>query len=155
MNLKSVSFGGTAALTANMALITGLQAAMASKTSVIVSLLITAIADNLTDSLSVHIYQESEGLEPKAAFATTVSNFFTRLSVSLSFIFIVYLIPPPLAVATCISWGLLLLCSFTFLLARQRQVSVLSEMTKHVLGAITVIFLSKWMGHWILVTLNP
>src|SRR5690348_9759853 len=63
-----ISFGGTAAIVTSMALITGLAAANASKGSVVSALLIAAIADNLTDSLSVHVYQESEGLEQRDAF---------------------------------------------------------------------------------------
>ena len=98
MYLKKISFGGTAAIITNMALITGLQTASASKKSIIASLLIIAIADNLTDSLSVHLYQESEEMEPRAAFSVTVSNYFTRLVVSLSFIALVAVLELPLAI---------------------------------------------------------
>jgi hypothetical protein len=47
--------------------------------TIIAGLLIVGLADNVTDSLSIHIYQESERLEQHAAFRATISNFATRL----------------------------------------------------------------------------
>lgn len=68
-----ISFGGTAAIVTSMALITGLDAANAGRAAMVSALLIAAVADNLTDSLSVHMYQESERLEEKEAFMGTVA----------------------------------------------------------------------------------
>ena len=61
-DLRGVSFGSPAAIVTSMALIVGLDAATATKAQVVGALLIIGIADNLTDSLSVHIYQEAERL---------------------------------------------------------------------------------------------
>jgi hypothetical protein len=77
----------------SMALIAGLEAANAGRASVISALFIAAVADNLTDSLSVHMYQESERFERKDAFVGTLTNFATRLVVCLSFVIIVVSIP--------------------------------------------------------------
>jgi len=55
------------------------------------ALLIAALADNLTDSLSIHMYQESECLEQREVFVGTVTNFATRFIVCLSFVLIVAL----------------------------------------------------------------
>jgi hypothetical protein len=87
-----ISFGGTAAIVTSMALITGLDAANARRASIVGALLIAAVADNLTDSLSVHLYQESERLEEREAFIGTLSNFATRFIVCLSFVLIVALL---------------------------------------------------------------
>ncbi len=57
-NLRRVSFGAPAAIVTSMALIVGLDAATANKATVVGSLLIAGLADNLTDSLTIHIYQE-------------------------------------------------------------------------------------------------
>ena len=87
-----ISFGGTAAIATSMALIVGLDAANAGRAVMVSALLIAAVADNLTDSLSVHMYQESERLEQKEAFVGTVANFVTRFVVCLSFVLIVTLL---------------------------------------------------------------
>ncbi len=57
LDLRRLSFGTPAAIVASMGLIVGLDAATAAKATVVASVLITAIADNLADSPSVHIYQ--------------------------------------------------------------------------------------------------
>jgi hypothetical protein len=55
--VSSLSFGCTAAIVTSLALIVGLDAARATKAAIVSGLLIVALADNLTDALSMHIYQ--------------------------------------------------------------------------------------------------
>ncbi|OGA48047.1 MAG: hypothetical protein A3F74_14315 [Betaproteobacteria bacterium RIFCSPLOWO2_12_FULL_62_58] len=63
MHIRNFSFGAAAAIVTSMGLIIGLDAAAATKAAILSGLLIVAIADNLTDSLSVHMYQEAERLD--------------------------------------------------------------------------------------------
>ena len=115
------------------------------------ALLIAAVADNLTDSLSVHMYQESERLEEKEAFIGTLSNFATRLIVCLSFVLIVVLFRAHSAAVGGIVWGMVLLTVLNYILARQRNVSAMSELGKHLAVALVIIFVSKGIGYWITV----
>jgi len=144
-----ISFGGTAAIVTSMALMTGLEAANASKATELTALLIAAVADNLSDSLSVHLYQESEGLERREAFKGTLTNFATRFVVCLSFVFIVLMFERQTAALGGIVWGLTLLSVLSFMLARQRNVGVFSEVAKHLAVAVVIIFASRGLGHWI------
>jgi len=146
-----ISFGGTAAIVTSMALIVGLDAANAGRAAMVSALLIAAVADNLTDSLSVHVYQESERLEEREAFIGTVSNFVTRLVVCLTFVLIVVLFRTHVAAIGGIVWGMLLLTVLTYILARHRKVGAMSELGKHLAVALVVIFVSKGIGHWIIV----
>ncbi|MBK7292232.1 MAG: hypothetical protein KA743_00315 [Geothrix sp.] len=144
-----ISYGGSAAIATSMALVSGLGAAGAMKPVVASALLIAALADNLTDSLSIHIFQESEQLDQKEAFAGTVSNFVTRLLVCLSFILLVWLLPVSVALGLIIAWGMLLLAALTFLVARERKVGAFLEVVKHLLVAASVVVVSKAIGSWI------
>jgi len=144
-----ISFGGTAAIVTSMALLVGLDAANAGKATVMGALLIAAIADNLTDSLSVHMYQEAERLEQREAFVGTVTNFGTRLIVCFTFVLIVALFGRHAAAVCGIVWGMALLSALSYVLARHRKVSALSEVTKHVAVALIVVVVSKGIGHWI------
>jgi len=146
---RNLSFGGPAAIVSSMALIVGLDAATAAKATVVASLLIIGIGDNLTDSLSVHIYQESEKLAERKAFRTTVGNFFTRLFVAFSFVVLFLLLPTSIAIYLCVAWGFVLLAGLSCLLARVRGASVVSEIWKHSAVALVVIALSKAIGVWI------
>jgi len=149
VNISKISYGGTAAIVTSMALIVGLDAATATKASIVSALLAVALADNLTDSLSIHIYQESERLEAHAAFTATLTNFATRFVVSLSFVLIVVLLPIAFAIGLSLIWGLVLLVALTYFLARTRGVSASLEVAKHVAVAIAVIAASRGIGLWI------
>ena len=69
-----------------MALIVGLGAASTAKATVLASLLIIGIADNLSDSLSIQIYQESEQMAQRQAFGATVANYAARFAITGSFV---------------------------------------------------------------------
>ncbi len=149
LDLRHLSFGTPAAIVASMGLIVGLDAVTAAKATVVASLLITGIADNLTDSLSVHIYQESEGLAERQAFQTTVANFIARLIVSISFILLFLFSPTSMAIFICVIWGFLLLSGLSYLLAKARRVGAASEIFKHAGVALVVIAIGKAVGLWI------
>ena len=145
-DLRWISFGSPSAIVTSMALIVGLDTATATRMTVLASLLIIGIADNLTDSLSVHIYQESERLAEKHAFRTTVANFAARFAVSLSFILLFLVLPTVVAVYACLAWGGFLLSWLSYLLAKARGVGPLSEILKHLGVAVAVIVLSSAIG---------
>ena len=145
--LQNFSFGGTAALVTSMALIVGLEAATVQKAAVVTGLLIIGIADNLTDSLSVHIYQESERLAQRDALRTTIANFFTRFGVCLSFVAILLILPPSAAMS--LIWGFALLAVLSYFLAKARGASPVSEIIIHCAVAFAVIAISKAIGAWL------
>lgn len=144
-----VTFGGTAAIVTSMALITGLAAANASRHSVIGALLIIAVVDNLTDSLGIHMYQESECLEKREAFIGTLANFATRLILCLSFVLIIAVLGVQAAAGWSVLWGMALLAVLSYFVARHRSLNTASEVAKHVAIALLVIFVSKGLGLWI------
>jgi len=149
-----ISYGGTAAIVTSTALITGLNAADTTKSVIVSALLIAALADNLTDALSVHIFQESEELDQKDAFTGTITNFVTRLLLCISFVPLVVLFPLAHAAQAAIVWGALLLASLTYLVARQRKANPVVEVVKHLFVASAVIIASMLIGHWIGVVLS-
>jgi VIT1/CCC1 family predicted Fe2+/Mn2+ transporter len=146
LDLPSVSFGSPAAIVTSMALIIGLDAATVTKAAMIGSLLIIGVGDNLTDSLSVHIYQESKRLAERQAFRTTLANYIARLVLSMSFVLLVFLLPRSFIIYVSIVWGFSLLSGLSYLLARARHVSAFPEIYQHVGVAIVVIVISKAIG---------
>jgi hypothetical protein len=55
IDLRRLSYGGAAGIMTSMALINGFAVAAAPKSTIVGSLLIVAVANNTTDSLSMHI----------------------------------------------------------------------------------------------------
>ena len=84
--LRAVSFGAASAIVTSTGVIIGFGAAGLAKSAIIAGLLIVGLTDNLTDALSIHIFQESELQEEDTVFRTTLINFATRLTISLSFV---------------------------------------------------------------------
>jgi len=152
---RRISYGSTAAIMTSMGLIVGLDATTASTGSLIGGILIAGLADNLTDSLSVHVYQDSEKRPEREAFRTTAANFIVRFSLSLTFVLILILFPRLPAVRLSVVWGFCWLSVLCYALARARGVSVWSEIWKHTAVAVVVIAISEAIGIGILRMTHP
>jgi hypothetical protein len=144
--LPTISFGVVSATVTSIGLIIGFGAAGISKATIVAGLFIVALADNLTDSLSIHIYQESEELEERAAFKATMSNFAARLSVSLSFVALVLAFSTVTMVVVSLTWGISLLTAISWLVARHRHANIAAEVFKHLAVAAVVIASSQAIG---------
>ena len=145
--LRRVSFGSTSAVVTSIGLVVGFGSAQ--RATLIASLLIVGIADNLTDSLSVHLYQEAEGLEEHEAFTSTVTNFVARLTITATFVALVALLHDGWLMATAITWGLIVLGMLTISLAHQRNAPVRRELIRHYAIALIVIALSRAIGAYV------
>jgi VIT1/CCC1 family predicted Fe2+/Mn2+ transporter len=147
--LRALSYGGTAAIVTSMGLIVGLRAGAASRSALVSSLLLVALADNLTDSLAIHVYQESEHLDGRRAFRATVGNFLVRFFVAMSFVLLVLALPSAYLVPLTLGWGMVLLSTLTWLVARSRGAPPFVEVAKHLALAVVVIGVSRAIGDWI------
>lgn len=146
INLTRISFGGASAIVTSTGLIIGFGAAGISRPTIVAGLLIFGLADNVTDALSIHIYQELEKLAARSAFVATLSNFSTRIIISLSFVLLVVALPHTYAFFGSLVWGLSLLTGLTWLIARDRGANVMLEVCKHLGVALLVILLSREIG---------
>ena len=146
LRLPTVTFGAVSAIVTSVGLIVGFGAAEISRPTIVAGLLIVGLADNLTDSLSIHIYQESEKLDERAAFRATLGNFATRLFIALSFVMLVISFSGTKAIISSLAWGFLLLVGLTWLVAKNRNANVLSEIVKHLAVASVVVAVSRITG---------
>ncbi len=140
------SFGATSAIITNLGIITGLDTLTHAKTSIIGALLVIALADNLSDSFGIHFYQESEQVGKHEVWLSTLTNFFTRVLVSATFIAMIALLPIGLAVACSIIWGLLVLAVMTYLVARRAKTNPYSAVLVHLTIAILVVAAGHILG---------
>lgn len=147
MKLSKFSMGRTAAIITSMGIIAGLNYGTHAKMSVIGALLIIAIADNISDSFSIHVYKESEGSSRAEVYSTTFGNFFVRLLVALSFVILVILLPTNLVVYITTLWGLLLLTIISKYISELKKSNKTKEILLHLAVAILVVIASKYLGH--------
>ena len=150
-DLRNYIFGSSAAILTDVSLIVGLGSARSGKGPILAGLLTIAVADNISDSLGIHLYKESEGYGQRLSLLSTTLNFLSRLLISCTFIAIVLALPMAQAVYVGLIWGLLLIISISYLISRRNKDNPVKEMVLHVLVAVVVIALSRWLGHEIAV----
>ncbi len=140
------SFGSTSAIITNLALMAGLHSQTNAKVSIIGGILVIALADNISDSFGIHIYQESEKIETKEIWTSTFFNFTSRVIVSLSFVALFFLFPLNLAIILSMIWGLALLAIISYMIAKNENANPYLSIFTHLLIAIAVIGLSNIVG---------
>ena len=144
------SFGATSGIMTNIGLIVGLDKLAHPKTSIIGAILVIAIADNISDSMGIHIYKESECITNREVLFSTLTNFLARLVVSLVFIVFVAVLPIKLAVLCSLAWGLGLLAIMSYTSAKERGANTYLEVFEHIIIALFVVIISKFAGQWII-----
>jgi VIT1/CCC1 family predicted Fe2+/Mn2+ transporter len=147
--VRKYSLGSTAAITTSMGLIAGLSHGAGARASIIASLLIVAVADNITDTLSLHMYKESECVEKCEVVSDTYSNFVARLLVAMTFVALVIFLSPHLAVICATVWGLALLTLVSYSIARANKTKPGTDIVWHLLVAALVIVVSTLLGDFI------
>ena len=150
INLNEFSIGATAAIITSMGLIAGLTQGYDAKVGIITGLLIIAIADNISDSFSIHIYKESLGASRLDTDSATFGNFIVRLFLVFTFVLIVLLFPPYTAFIASSIWGLALLSVLSYLIAKSKETQPLREVAWHLIVALLVIAGSRLLGNFIL-----
>ena len=144
------SFGATSAIVTNLGIITGLETLTHPKLSIIGALLVIALADNLSDSFGIHIFQESEDVSKKEVWLSTFTNFLARLLVSLTFIVPVIVLPVKIAVVCSLIWGLLLLAVTTYMISKQRKINPYPAIAAHIIIAVLVVIASNLIGAFVI-----
>ena len=144
-----ILFGSTSGIITNLALIAGLEGTENAKMNIIASILVIAIADNVSDSLGIHIYQEAEGLNKSEVWFSFISNFLSRFIVSAVFLLIVYFLPMDLAVIVASVYGLFVLSFLSYKIAIHRGIKPAKSIIEHLAIAVTVIILSTFLSNWI------
>lgn len=144
------SFGFSSALITSLGLIVGLNAGSNAKLNIIGGLLIIALADNISDSFGIHIYQESEYRSHREVWRSTFSNFIARMLVVISFVLLIVFLPLSIAVVVSIVWGMLLLICLSFLIAKNNNANILKAIIEHLSIATMVIIASHFAGRFIL-----
>ncbi len=143
------SFGATSSTVTSLGIIFGLLTSGNPKASVIGSLLVIAVADNIADSLGIHIYRESTATKKENTRMFTISNFITRFGITLTFVALFAFLPLDYAAVSCAVIGVGILVFLSCLIGVQRKTSVLREVAIHLGIAIPVIVISHFLGQLI------
>ena len=141
--LKNFSFGATSAVITGLAIIIGLSGMANSNITIITALLILALADNISDSFGMHMYQKSQHID--GARKSTVMNFLTRIAIVLSFVLFMLVLPMDYAVAASIIFGLGIITIISYLIAKDQKTDIYGTVVKYLALAVFVMLVSFYL----------
>jgi VIT1/CCC1 family predicted Fe2+/Mn2+ transporter len=142
-----LSFGLTSAIITTLGLMVGIYSGTHSRLAVIGSILIIAIADAFSDSLGIHISEESENKHTsREIWESTLYTFLSKFVFGLTFIVPVIIFELRLAVIIAGIWGIMLLGFFSFFLARNEGNPAWKVISEHIFVALVVIFTTHSVG---------
>jgi hypothetical protein len=143
-DLSRFSFGATSAVTSSLALMIGLNQLAVSKLGIIGALLVIAFADNIADSLGMHIYAESKS--KNHTNLNTISNYLTRLGITLLLIGFVVALPLPYAIAASIIFGLIVMAALSYLIAKSHGMNPSRVVAEHLIVSVSILMASQLIG---------
>ena len=147
---KGFSFGLTSGIITTLGLIVGLGSSTNSKIVVIGGILAIAIADALSDSLGIHISEESENRHTqREIWESTVSTFLSKFFFAMTFIIPILFFQLSVAIIMSVIWGLSMITIFSAYMAIQQRVKIYKVVLEHLFIAILVIIATHYVGSWI------
>ena len=145
-----LSFGLTSAIITTLGLMVGIYSGTRSRLAVIGSILIIAIADAFSDSLGIHISEESENKHTsREIWESTIYTFLSKFVFAVTFIVPVIIFDLRSAVIISVIWGILLLAFFSYYLARNEKTAAWKVILEHIFVALVVIFITHSAGLFI------
>ena len=142
-----IAFGLTSGVITTLGIIIGLQAATSLKLAVIAGILTIAISDAFSDAIGIHVSQEShEKNNHEEIWEATISTFLAKLVTALTFLVPVLIFSLKNAIIVDLAWGVFLIVTFNFYLAKSRNESPLATIAEHLAITVVVITITHYVG---------
>jgi VIT1/CCC1 family predicted Fe2+/Mn2+ transporter len=147
---KGLSFGLTSGVITTLGMIVGVNASTSSRLAVIAAIVAIAIADAFSDSVAMHVSEESEGIHTKKdIWEATLTTFLTKFILALTFVIPIWFLPLDIAVVVDIVWGLSIMTTFNILLAQSQEENVPRVVSEHLVIAIIVVVITYIVGSFL------
>jgi len=144
---KGLGFGLTSGIITTIGLIIGLYFSTKSVLAVMGGIIIIAIVDSLSDSLGIHISEETNSKNSKREiWESTCSTFCFKFIFAISFIIPFLFFEALTAILISIVWGLLLISLFSYYLALSRKQPLFKTIAEHFIITVVVIIITYFVG---------
>jgi len=149
------SFGLTSGIITTLGLIVGLHSGTHSRIVIIGGIITIAIADAFSDSVGIHISEESEGKHnSREIWESTISTLLSKFIFSISFVIPILLLSLSTAITISLIWGFSLIGIFSYYTAKLRKSKPWKSILEHLAIALLVIFITHYVGVWVSITFN-
>lgn len=145
---KGLSFGLTSAIITTLGILVGLEAGTGNKGVVLGGIITVAIADALSDSLGMHISEESAAQGRRSVWEATFATLLSKFIFALTFILPVAFLELGLAVIISVVWGLCLLSFLSYKIAQFENENPFHVIGEHLGIMVLVIVLTHFVGRW-------
>jgi len=145
---RGLGFGIISGIITPLGLIIGLNSSTGSKLAIIGGIVVIALADSLSDSLGMHVSEESVPTNSDATiWKTTVSTFFFKFIFAITFIIPFLFLDINSGIVVSIIWGLSLIGIFSYRLGKERgHHSPMSVVLEHLGITVLVLIVSNYVG---------
>jgi VIT1/CCC1 family predicted Fe2+/Mn2+ transporter len=146
---SGLSFGTTSGIVTTLGLIVGLGSGTHSTLAVVGGILSLAIADGLSESMSMHVSKKIESKDPIYLWESTFSTLISKFIVTMSFAIPVLVTNLQAAILIDIAWGLSLLIVLSYFVSEYEGRRKWRDIFEHLMIAVLVIALTYYAGEWI------
>ena len=153
--LKGISFGFTSSIITALGMMVGIYVSTGSQIAVIGSIFLIAVADSLSDSLGIHISEESDKTKPHSqVWESTFATFFSKLFLTCTFLIPIFFLSLQDAIIAGSIWGIIILSALSYFIAKTKKENPAQVIGEHLLIATIVIIASYFIGVWVAATFN-
>jgi len=149
---KGVGFGITSGVITTLGLMVGLYSGTHSMIAIIGGIITIAIADAFSDSLGIHISEETVERSSRKIWQSTFATFISKFFTAIIFLIPILLLSLKTAIITNIGIGMILLGIFSYELAKSKKEKPFGIIAEHIIISIGVIiityFVGKLIGVW-------
>lgn len=144
---KGIGFGLTSGVITTLGVIIGLHSGTHSRLAVLAGLIVLAIADAFSDAMGIHVSEEAEmEHSSRELWETSSFTFLAKFLTSLTFVIPVAFLELSTMIVVSVSWGLLLITVFSFLMGKMQQQNPYRIMLEHIMIAALVIIAAHFVG---------
>jgi VIT1/CCC1 family predicted Fe2+/Mn2+ transporter len=149
------SFGLASGIITTLGLIVGLHSGTHSRLVIIGGIVTISIADAFSDSVGIHICEESEGKNnAREIWESTISTFVSKFVFSISFIVPILIFTLSTALIISLIWGFSLIIILSYHTAKLRNTKPWKAISEHILITFLVIIITHYIGLWVSNTFN-
>lgn len=144
---KGFGFGITSGVITTLGMIVGLDSATHHTGTIVGGIIAIAVADAFSDSLGMHISEESQKESKyKDIWTATISTFIAKFFLALSFIIPFVFLDLLNAVYVSIIWGMSVLIIYNYRLAKLNNKNPFDVITEHLIIAVIVLLITSHIG---------
>lgn len=148
--MAGVGFGTASGIITTLGMIVGLYSSSSDRLAIIGGIFTVSVADALSDALGEHISEESKK-HPSIVDVRniTISTFFSKLLIGLSFVIPFILLPINSAVVVSVIYSALVLTMLSLRISKRTGQNRYEVITEHLLIGLAVVIITFFLGKWV------